>query len=721
MGARLRPVSGSVGVFLLVLLVLLPAGPAERKALAASLRSESPQARIVFHRITVRLDPGRHFLEAVDQATFESEPGAGGKIAFVLAPGLRVTGISSAGQPVPWEVSRKPAVQRITLTAPRPGETRVVVNVSYRGPIYDPVRKPGDLGYLRGDETRGLISPEGIYLSPDSGWYPDQPGSLARYDLVAEVPVPFRVISQGELDQETEAAGMRRSRWKGEVPAEGLYLVAGNYVVTSRKFEGIELATYFFRDEAPLAPLFLHAAGRIIGFYTKLLGRYPYTRFAIVENFFSSGYGMPGFTLLGPQVIRMGKQALRPGYLDHEIVHSWWGNYVYPDPAGGNWAEGLTTYLTNYLAREVRGGKNEAAAYRKRIVEKFSTRVSPLKEYAPASFTEKRSGADDDIGYGKTAMIFYLLRQKLGETLFYRSLKTILQTYGGKRASWVDFESVFSRVGRRNLKRFFRQWVFRAASPVLSLQSVEVKAAAGRLRVSGTIRQEKPYFRLQVPVVIDFGPEKATLTVALRGGRARFSTLVDAPPHRIRIDPEFEIFRRLSVREIAPSLQAFLASPGRVIVLPGAASAGETAIYRDLARRVVEEKGARIVEDSELSGALRGEDSLFFLGNPLQNRALRDLLARSPVPLEWGPGKIEVRGETFASADTNLLACWRNPENPERFIVLYSGGSEEALRRWPYLFFYGWDGYVVFSGGRPVRRGDLVDTPTRGDFTFSSR
>ena len=33
--------------------------------------------------------------------------------------------------------------------------------------------------------------------------------------------------------------------------------------------------------------------------YRGLIGPYPYQKFALVENFWETGYGMPSFTLLG--------------------------------------------------------------------------------------------------------------------------------------------------------------------------------------------------------------------------------------------------------------------------------------------------------------------------------------------------------------------------------------------------------------------------------------
>ena len=69
--------------------------------------------------------------------------------------------------------------------------------------------------------------------------------------------------------------------------------------------------------------------------YRQLIGPYPYGKFALVENFWETGYGMASFTLLGPQVIRF-PFILNSSY-PHEILHNWWGNSVFVDYASGNW------------------------------------------------------------------------------------------------------------------------------------------------------------------------------------------------------------------------------------------------------------------------------------------------------------------------------------------------------------------------------------------------
>jgi aminopeptidase N len=105
--------------------------------------------------------------------------------------------------------------------------------------------------------------------------------------------------------------------------------------------------------DATLARPYLDATADYIRFYSQLIGPYPYAKFALVENFWETGYGMPSFTLLGSKVIRL-PLILHSSY-PHEILHNWWGNGVYVDTAGGNWSEGLTSYLADHLIREQQG------------------------------------------------------------------------------------------------------------------------------------------------------------------------------------------------------------------------------------------------------------------------------------------------------------------------------------------------------------------------------
>ena len=83
---------------------------------------------------------------------------------------------------------------------------------------------------------------------------------------------------------------------------------------------------------------YLDATAQYIEMYRELIGPYPYGKFALVENFWETGYGMPSFTLLGPRVIRF-PFILASSY-PHEILHNWWGNSVFVDYETGQLVRG---------------------------------------------------------------------------------------------------------------------------------------------------------------------------------------------------------------------------------------------------------------------------------------------------------------------------------------------------------------------------------------------
>ena len=70
----------------------------------------------------------------------------------------------------------------------------------------------------------------------------------------------------------------------------------------------------------------MKASREYLSLYGDVLTPYAYDRFDIVENWFTTGFGMPEFTLLGKHVVaRMLAESARTGgipagYLDHEIV-----------------------------------------------------------------------------------------------------------------------------------------------------------------------------------------------------------------------------------------------------------------------------------------------------------------------------------------------------------------------------------------------------------------
>ncbi|MEO0248531.1 MAG: hypothetical protein ABIN58_03085, partial [candidate division WOR-3 bacterium] len=319
------------------------------------------------HALKIQIEPSSHLLRAEDEIEILLNQNRTESIPLFLHSKLRIRNIihSKTGERLHWhEIPHSQWVKQLDISLKNVGKGSLSLCISYEGLIYDPVVKEKALQFIRGDETSGLIGPEGVFLSGSSCWYPNKPGSSAIFSLEVSISEPFRVVTQGELLSEERRDGFSRSRWKSEWPTEGLALVAGAYTVRSRSVNGIKISTYFFPQDDRFSEIFLDRAEEYLRIYSELLGPFPYKKLDIVENFFSSGYSFPTFTLLAADAIRQGKEFLRPGALDHEIVHSWWGHHVRPKPGTGNWSEALTTYLTNYFYKEWKIGEDAARKHR---------------------------------------------------------------------------------------------------------------------------------------------------------------------------------------------------------------------------------------------------------------------------------------------------------------------------------------------------------------------
>ena len=194
-------------------------------------------------------------------------------------------------------------------------------------------------------------------------------------------------------------------------------LVAGAYVTRTETFHGIALKTLFFSEDQKLADNYLAHTKRYIELYEALLGPFPYKTFSIVENRFQTGYSLPTYTLLGSQVIRL--PFIVETSLGHEILHQWFGNHVYVNYAAGNWSEGLTTYLSDHWYSHLKGS---GAEYRKKILSDYMNYVTPANEITLRDFRGPDSYSSRAVGYGKGAMVFHMLRMKLGDAAVSSSL-----------------------------------------------------------------------------------------------------------------------------------------------------------------------------------------------------------------------------------------------------------------------------------------------------------
>ncbi len=671
--------------------------------LAALLAVAAP---VVDHDLSVTLDVQKHRIDVVDTMTLGSEQAS---VNLVLHAGLSPTvdGGKVAVSPLP-PGGAVPA-EKISVTFDKPQKKLVV---HYGGVIVHAPAQVATEHQRSFAETPGTLADAGAYLSGDALWYPHIADELVTSKVkVTGMPAGWRALSEGD--------GAGKDAWISTTPADDIHLVAGPFKETKERKLGVDVLIWLREDDPALAQRYLEVTGQYLALYRDLIGPYPYGKFALVENFWETGYGMPSFTLLGPQVVRF-PFILHTSW-PHELLHNWWGNGVFVDKAHGNWSEGLTAYLADHLDAEQNG---RGVSYRRTTLQRYQDFVSvdPKKDFPLSQFESRFSAASEAVGYGKWLMVVHMLRRKLGDEGFKAGLKRLWKDHRFARADFDDVREAFQPSTKEDLRGFFDAWVNRTGAPRIRWTDVREKTDRhGKRTLAVTLQQtqEEAPFPVDVPVVVTTVDGRAvSAVVPMREKTAHAVIALPAKAARVDIDPFVDVFRELLPGETAPSLSRTLGSTRTVFVMPTLASVEERAAWQRFAAAVCgDDAKCSSVDDKKLP-RLPTDAAVWVLGygNDLRAAAVvssarfgahfDDVGFLAPGPWTFD----RVKNERTDPGKTSVAFALADPVNSAEGMAFVGAHTAKAIdllaRKLPH---YGKYGYLAFVG-------DGVDNRIKGEW-----
>ncbi len=604
---------------------------------------------LTHHRIWISFDLTKHRIRGTLDATIPQEVGA-----ILVGKDLHITNFAINGKKI------RPKIEdgRVNLPA-HPDHSRV--NLDYEG-------------FFPGKESKideDTIGPEGAFLV--SHWYPAADTQLALFSLTARIPQGFRAISEAEVISVKEEGRERIVTFDFPHPVPGINFVMAPYVVKTSQYGDTEVATYLLPEDQGFADRYLAYSKKYLKMYEEMLGPYPFRRFAIVENILPTGYGMPTFTLLGRQVLRL--PFIPETSLGHEILHSWFGNSVYVDYENGNWSEGLTSYLADHYYAHLQG---KGWQHRKQTIENYESYVNSSNEIPVRHFTGGEDRALRAVGYGKTAMIFHMLKKRVGDKPFEEGLQQIVREKRFQLTSWQDLERIFSKTSGESLTGFFDFWLEIEGTMAVSLKKVSVS------------RTEKDY-NLVLTISIINGPEIVSVPIIIQGEMKRerrvlsvsnkeqiFTFSLDDEPLEIIVDSEYDLFRSMEPAERRPVLSRLLGDPTRTVVLPETNQKAYRRLIQELQNR-----GFDTVSRTKLRHSDLGKKAFLFLGSQSEFKPFFPEVSETP-----GGFSLQIK---------------KNPLKPKLVLGLALGKDREEVNGvLPRLFHYGRYSSLSFSEGRNV-------------------
>jgi aminopeptidase N len=528
---------------------------------------------------------------------------------------------------------------------------------------------------------------DGTYLPGYDDWIPHPVDALMHYQLRVTVPAAQRVVATGKLVDEKIGDDVYQASFSSTRPAEAPSLFAGPYRVEERIWQGLRLRTYFHAEVDAQAATYLDAATTFIDRYQNIIGDYPYADFHIVSAPLPVGLGFPSLTYVDRRILPL--PFMRSRSLAHEVLHSWWGNAVAVEYSGGNWAEGLTTYLADY-ALAADQGEEQARTMRIKWLRDYAA-LPQERDHPVTAFRSKQHDAAQVIGYNKVAFIFHMLQREIGEQAFNGGLREFWRRHKFGRAGWRDLQAAFEQAAERRLDWFFRQWLDQAGAPRPSVGGHWVEEVEGGYRTRIEILQPVSGYQFSFDALLqtDSGVERRRLFI--EDSLTRVEWITPGRPLSIHFDPQSDLFRRLQPGETPPILRDITLNSASITLIADAQPDFIDAA-RALAERLLDNP-KRFLAPGQSPGP--AQPLLLITSAQRLDEQLERLQLKLPADLPADFSGIEHGAAVWTARLAN--------NTPVLVVSATSTAELQAILR-P-LPHYGGQSYVLFDSGRALSRG----------------
>lgn len=383
-------------------------------------------------------------------------------------------------------------------------------------------------------------------------WLPvvDHPSDKALVDFIVTVPQHYEVIASGILEK-TKLTNKKYTTYHYkttvQIPTKVMVIGVADFSIKDYGFIGNTKIDSWIFENSPASGADDYAFSmEAVRFFNDSIGEFPYEKLSNVQS--KTVYG--GMENAGNIFYFENSVNGRKNIEDlviHEVSHQWFGNSVTEKNWSDIWlSEGFATYLTD-MYFENKYGKD---LFKIRL-DQERNEVIAFKGKNPIvceNVPDLRELLNPDT-YQKAAWVLHMLRNKIGDKLFFEVLRKYYFRFRDKNAGTTDFIKIVNEVNKTDQNQFFNQWLFRNEIPELKL-SWKIKDKT----VFFDIFQRNLEFNLDLPVKLHDGKNDEIFILKIRKKRESYAfpikNLFVSQKISITIDPEVTVLQDCNIEEL---------------------------------------------------------------------------------------------------------------------------------------------------------------------------
>ena len=234
----------------------------------------------------------------------------------------------------------------------------------------------------------------------------------------------------------------------------------------------------------------------------------------------------------------------------HEMAHTWFGDLIVCRDFAHVWLKESwatfieTCWLEHDLGRDARDFElwRKREAYVKEATERYSRPIVTRR------FDSSWDMFDYHL-YPGGAWRLHMLREQLGDDVFWTAVRDYVARYAGKKVETDDFRRVLEEHGGRELGRFFDQWLRSPGFPQLEGHfSWDPACKEGTFVLKQTQVDDKkgiPCFAFELDLAWTVHGQEEVRTVRFEEERLRMTFPMEAAPTMVRVDPGLKVLHTL--------------------------------------------------------------------------------------------------------------------------------------------------------------------------------
>ena len=388
---------------------------------------------------------------------------------------------------------------RIGLLSPFSAGDTLNVSIHYHG---QPQEDPSGWGgfYFTPDSTYAFNLGVGFESVPHNYgrvWFPcvDNFTDRAEYNCYIRVKSGNQAICGGSLISVTpNGDGTDTYCWKlrDNIPTYLASVAVGRYEAVTDTFNGLlgKIPTFLYtrpQDTSYARNSFVNLNAILSVFETRF-GPYRWERVGYVGVPFNNGAMEHATNIAYPNACFTGNLSYESLYA-HELSHHWFGDLLTCSTAGDMWInEGWARYCESVYIESLYG-KN---AYKTNVRDLHKEVV----QFAHVTDNGYRALSGMDMAYtystttyDKGADVVHTLRNYMGDSLFFSSIKSLLSDYSFRDISAAGMCDYLEAASGIDLHDFFDAWIFSPGFPHFSIDSFKVTQTSPEVKVAVWVRQ----------------------------------------------------------------------------------------------------------------------------------------------------------------------------------------------------------------------------------------